>query len=263
MCRSREMSMVDSHLECVSVKPDEWLGRITGRPVFSVTFDEHYRDHADELTEQIEQCVRPLLIRDHFVYAKVPVDDTCLVRELSELEFSLIDTHITFAKEVRLDEIRPPSTHVRSATPEDRAGVASLAGRSFRWSRFHRDPGISDVVADKIKHAWADNYFLGARGDEMHVAAVDEHIVGFVLLLRTSDSEYAIDLIAVDAEHRGRGIGADLIRHAESRMTQGTRLIVGTQLANRPSTRCYEKLGFRMCGAEYVLHYHGPQASGT
>ena len=41
MCRSRETSMVESNLECVNVKADEWLGRITGRPVFSFTLRDY------------------------------------------------------------------------------------------------------------------------------------------------------------------------------------------------------------------------------
>jgi RimJ/RimL family protein N-acetyltransferase len=34
------------------------------------------------------------------------------------------------------------------------------------------------------------------------------------------------------------------------------RLDVGTQVANLPSVRCYERLGFRLSSSSYVLHLH-------
>jgi len=37
-----------------------------------------------------------------------------------------------------------------------------------------------------------------------------------------------------------------------------TTLRVGTQVANIPSTRLYEKAGFRLRASHYVLHAHGP-----
>ena len=35
-------------------------------------------------------------------------------------------------------------------------------------------------------------------------------------------------------------------------------IAVGTQVANLPSVRLYEKLGFRLAAAQYVFHFHNP-----
>ena len=116
---------------------------------------------------------------------------------------------------------------------------------------------ISNEIADTIKRKWAGNFFRGQRGDRMIVATFNEQVVGFLQLLCRKPT-LIIDLIAVDSEHRGKGIASSMIGYASANCGRWIRMLVGTQISNTPSTRAYEKLGFRMKHAEYVVHYHGP-----
>jgi len=82
-------------------------------------------------------------------------------------------------------------------------------------------------------------------------------VVGFCQLLVEPHARFVIDLIAVDPDHRRRGIGRALCDAAERECDGVEEGVVGTQVANSPSVRMYEGLGYRLAGASYVFHLHG------
>jgi ribosomal protein S18 acetylase RimI-like enzyme len=143
----------------------------------------------------------------------------------------------------------------RPARPDDRDAVMALAASSFDHSRLHLDPAIPRAVADRSRAEWAGNFFAGKRGDHMIVGEIDGVLAGFAQLLGPRDGVLTIDLIEVAPPYRRRGIAHTLI--AASAGIAGTQTLrVGTQIANTPSLRLYETLGFRVVGSQYVLHYH-------
>jgi len=89
----------------------------------------------------------------------------------------------------------------------------------------------------------------------MVVTSVDGKIAGFVQLLH-SGRDLVIDLIAVDRKFRRKGIARDMICFAQTAIKGFKRMRVGTQLANIPSIRMYERLEFMFVDASYVFHYH-------
>lgn len=227
------------------LKPDPWLGTLVGRPSFNVTpFDD---------ARALRGALPP---SPAFVTAKIPVGDIVSSIQLQELGFRVVDTALSFA----CDRIEPGESRVlaRLARPEDRAAVEEIARSSFRYTRFHLDPGIPDATADAIKAAWAGNFFSGQRGDAMIVAELDGAVVGFLLAL-VKDGCLTIDLIAVEESAARRGAGSAMIRFAAHPQhgTAPSRFRVATQAANVPSCRMYEQVGFRFHGASFVLHHHG------
>jgi ribosomal protein S18 acetylase RimI-like enzyme len=167
-----------------------------------------------------------------------------------------VDTNVVFEKPIAPAHEFAGYCAVRFVIPSDERQVVELARRSFVYSRFHLDSAIPKAVADTVKAEWVASYFAGKRGDEMVIALVDETVVGFLLLLWGNDGVLTIDLIAVDGNQRRKGIASDMITYAESQCHGCSRIKVGTQLANIPSIRLYEKIGFRMCMSKYVFHYH-------
>lgn len=232
----------------IDVRPDTWLASILGCDTYRVSFPDTSSREAGFPTVLKEGTV--------FAYAKVDPSDLVGIATLEDGGFRLVDTNITFDKQI--SSARPqPAGHcsVRFARPEDEELTVELARRSFRYSRFHLDPQVSPAKADEIKAEWVRNYFLGQRGDAMVIAEVDGAIAGFIQLLKQNDT-LVIDLIAVDDAHRRKSIASDMIAFAETEIENCTKLVVGTQLANVPSMRMYEKSGFRIAGASYVFHYH-------
>lgn len=190
-----------------------------------------------------------------FLFARLPTADTDKLGRLETLGFRVVDTTITLEAEAVTS--RMPAVTVRSALPEDRDAVTALAGRSFRWSRFHLDPRFGKSVGDRIKAGWAGNFFNGARGSAMGVSTAEGGLItGFCLLLGPENGTVTIDLIAVDPEHRGLGAGGALLGWSAGQLSGTERVRAGTQAANIASLQLYERSGFRIRSTHYVLHHH-------
>lgn len=234
----------------LALQPDDWLSEILGKRALRVVLDES-SNHEGPLASQLAD--EPL-----FATAKVSVEDITLVTRLQDLGFRVVDTALTF----ELDRLAGCSTDgVRFSEEQDRDRVVDIAAHAFVYSRFHLDTMIPNQLADRVKAEWVANYFNGARGDAMVVADRGGAVAGFLLLLRGREGSMIIDLIAVDAKHVRRGLARAMVAYAA---THGfgdghapTSIRVGTQAANTSSVRLYEDLGFRLCCAQYVLHYHG------
>ncbi len=92
----------------------------------------------------------------------------------------------------------------------------------------------------------------------MVVAEMEGRVAGFNQLLRGSRGERVIDLIGVHPDFRRQGLGRALCLAAEQHADGAAAMLVGTQVANIPSVRLYESLGYRLAHAHYVFHRHHP-----
>jgi ribosomal protein S18 acetylase RimI-like enzyme len=191
-----------------------------------------------------------------FVYCKVPAAQMRTAHALEGNGFRLVDTLLTLERP--MSPPVPGNGNARLSEPEDRLSVTQVARESFSFSRFHADPKIEREVANQIKADWAGNFFSGQRGDAMIVAEAQHRIVGFLQLLIPAQT-LIIDLIAVHPSHRRQGYAAAMIACAQRHFSNLAAIRVGTQAANIPAVRMYERLGFRLMAAHYVLHYHGPE----
>ena len=103
-------------------------------------------------------------------------------------------------------------------------------------------------------------YVHGSRGEALLVARLAGRVAGFLAVIGSGPADArvrAIDLVAVDTAAQGRGVGQALVQAFVSRFAGSSeRLQVGTQVANAPSLRLYQKLGFEIRRSAYVMHYH-------
>lgn len=235
---------------------DQWLSQIVDRDAYRLIINDNFTREVSDLKSADCFQLPQLQSRPIFIYTKVPILSTNLIKFIAKMGFNLVDTNIVFDKPLLINrEFTNNKCLVRFALPEDEIHVAELARNNFIYSRFHLDDDIPLFLANKIKAEWARNYFAGLRGDKMIVALVDDVIVGFLLLLESS-ADLIIDLIAVDNNYQRKGIASDMIAYVEYHLNFFSSIEVGTQLANIPSIRLYEKIGFRVCTANYVFHYH-------
>jgi ribosomal protein S18 acetylase RimI-like enzyme len=213
-------------------------------------------DRATEALKAIPADLRGAVM----IEARVPVEAVATLRSLASLGFSVIDTNVQLgasrADLLGASIVNGAAWRVRDARPGDRAEVMRIARDNLVASRFHLDPRIEPTHASELKGAWAGNFFEGLRGERLCVAEADSGVAGFLLALERN-GQGIIDLIAVDPVLRGTGAAAGLI-HAWLTGSPGLSAIqVGTQVANVRSLRFYERIGFRVLGAAYVLHCHG------
>ena len=149
---------------------------------------------------------------------------------------------------------------VRDLAADDADAVLDIAGSVYQYSRFHLDPLVPDELAHRIKREWCRNYVRKLRGDRLFVARIDGRPAGFLAALLTENQgrrTAVIDLVGVDRGLQRRRVGAAMAQAFidHYRASCGS-LQVGTQVANVPSIRLYERLGFSMSTTQYVLHLH-------
>lgn len=192
--------------------------------------------------------------------ARVSADRVAVVSELGRARFQVVNMSLAMAREPAEVGAGDPNVIVRAADRDRDGAVVGIAERGFWASRFHLDPRIPARVANRIKADWAANCLAGDRGDELLVAERDGSTAGFLAVIRGESRgvrSQTIDLVAVDPDRRGCGIGAALVQRFLSDAAGACDVVrVGTQAANVPATRFYERLGFVAAEAAYDLHLH-------
>jgi ribosomal protein S18 acetylase RimI-like enzyme len=233
-----------------TIREDAWLSERLGHPVYTVEPDID----SGELSRHIAG-------REAATYqAKVPTDRVDLVRGLTDAGLYVVDVNVTLGR-------RPDGTaegadpyEVCEAQAEHTGDVLEIAGSAFRYSRFHLDPLVPDEVANRIKRDWVESYVRGARGEKLLVALQNERPVGFLAVLAATDGgrrAQIIDLVGVAPSAQGSGVGRALTTVLLRESVDGCDVVlVGTQAANLPATRMYERMGFVVESTRYVLHGH-------
>jgi ribosomal protein S18 acetylase RimI-like enzyme len=233
-----------------TIREDAWLSERLGRPVYTVD---------PEIDS--EELRRHIAGREAATYqAKVPTGRIDLVRGLSDSGLYVVDVNVTLG--------RPPDGTAEGAGPyevcdaqaEHAGDVLEIAGSAFRYSRFHLDPLVPDEVANRIKRDWVESYVRGARGEKLLVAVHGGRPVGFLAVLAEGDGvrrARIIDLVGVAPSAQGSGVGRALTNALLRESAQECDVVlVGTQAANLPATRMYERMGFVVESTRYVLHGH-------
>jgi dTDP-4-amino-4,6-dideoxy-D-galactose acyltransferase len=200
-----------------------------------------------------------------FFSAKIPILNVGVVTNATRAGFFVVDVNVTFDWVKMADVALGNSvggnskTVIEAASAADALAIEEIASNCFTFSRFHLDPSIGLDRANDVKRQWARNACRG-RASIVYVARHQSNVAGFLAVLESKSGggkDAIIDLVGVDAVHRGRGVGRALIRmFVEQWQGRADRLRVGTQISNIPAMRLYESIGFRMTETSYVLHAH-------
>jgi ribosomal protein S18 acetylase RimI-like enzyme len=235
----------------MKIVEDSWLAGLMGQAVFRL---DHVGPEVDmhALAAHVEQQSRA------FYFAKIDCASVEAIRRISSVGFFTADANVA----LKLD--RAPMAVTSSAIVDELRGgdeeaLLEVAETTYELSRFHLDPLVPRAIANRIKREWAGNYVRKSRGDRLFVAypSAGGKPIGFLAALRTQTGA-VIDLVGVTQAARGQGAGSALVRaFCDHYIKAGvTELTVGTQVANIPSLRMYEKLGFSLHKTQYVLHLH-------
>ncbi|HNR32386.1 MAG TPA: GNAT family N-acetyltransferase [Candidatus Hydrogenedentes bacterium] len=129
---------------------------------------------------------------------------------------------------------------------EARVAVPALARFLHEHLKPYEDP--EDAVLEGIEYALSEE---PGKGGFVLLAELDGELAGALVMLNTGMRRYVppnlLLFIAVDAAHRGRGIGARLVRKAQSLVEGDIKLHVEYE---NPARRLYERLGFSSKYAE-------------
>lgn len=197
-----------------------------------------------------------------YLTARVDIGDLASIHSLQCQGFSLIDGIQTFVSDLTC-ETEPHSRSVEAMevallAPWQRDQVIEIARTAYRFDRFHSDPALHAGVADALHMSWLRNSCDGLAADAVVTAHKSGEVFGFVtlkfdqaLIEIGGPAVATIVLIAVKETGRGLGVGLALtawtMRWLKARGVNW--VTVGTQLANVPAARLYERIGFRYAGS--------------
>jgi dTDP-4-amino-4,6-dideoxy-D-galactose acyltransferase len=137
------------------------------------------------------------------------------------------------------------------------AELRKITASAYKHSHYFNDPKIPLKKAEAIYQEWISNSIQG-YADNVIIAKLKEKIVGYVTFRIESLDEKAfgvIDLIAVEKNYRGRGIGRMLVNEGIKKFCRRIdSLYVSTQISNIPALRLYEGLGFKAISSEATFH---------
>jgi ribosomal protein S18 acetylase RimI-like enzyme len=204
-----------------------------------------------------------------FYYSKVDVHDVRSVAALASAGMCVVDVGVSFgATPGSASDLAAPARggiDVRPAREGDRDDLLTIAATAFRYSRFHLDPLISTQLANTIKREWVASYLAGRRGEHLWTATIDGRVAGFLAVIGGGDVGgrfKAIDLTAVAPNLHGLGIGRRMVQFFLSHYADSCEYLrVGTQVANVPSLRLYQRAGMRIDRSDYVMHMHVPESA--
>ena len=179
------------------------------------------------------------------------VDTVAEAQAAEERGFRLMDCRLTLDRPTAVC-----GSGARLAKAEDLAPVKEIARTAFQGlTRFYNDPRLDEGRCDELYGEWARSQCAGGA-EIVLVCDRDEKVAGFVSVNRSSEEEASISLIAVHAEMKGRGVGADLVSSAVNwaRGQGSKRMTVVTQGGNVSAQRLFQRAGFRTSRVQYWMH---------
>jgi GNAT superfamily N-acetyltransferase len=152
-----------------------------------------------------------------------------------------------------------PGPLVREYEERDRAACRRLWAQLTQW---HRDLYDDQSIGGDDLGGWFDRYLADKQPVGVWVAELDAQVVGFTGALPVEHgARYELEPIVVDAEFRGRGIGAALTNVViERARVDGMRGIeVKPAARNSDAIRFFHAHGFDVLGQlELVLDLAKP-----
>ncbi len=199
--------------------------------------------------------------------ARVRMSDLLTVQALERAGAILVDVLMTFRFSTR-KMVRGTNSSVVSVSPstnEEAEELIRMGGRIFTVDRFHGDPNLPKSRSDELYSKWVSNSLAGFA-DIVLVARHAGRVAGFITCKTDKSvpgSEYGvIDLVGVNPDFSGKGIGQELVRSALEWFGPRVRSVyVGTQAANTRAIRLYEKSGFVHVCSDPTLHLWFPTGS--
>lgn len=231
-----------------AIRPLAWDSEFFGLPIAQV---EAHR--VDEATlEAVEEACRAQGIR--CAYLLLESDDLRGAALAQAAGFVLRDVRMTLDRPLRRDE--PPydgAEHgIAPARPDQREALEALAREAFTQSRFMTDPGFPPGRAGELYAAFVRR---GLDTGPRRVVLTDPAAEGFIIYDADPAGPF-LELMAVHANARGRGLATALFATATSALAQAglDHVTTATQGANVVTQRVHQRYGFRTRAVDLWFH---------
>lgn len=206
---------------------------------------------------------------DNYQHLSIRVDaeEFSQVHMFESAGFRLIDVSVKFSRPMPLKPNAVTPTRkgwsVRLSTPQDSAWMRELGSMSHTQTHFLNDPLLPNERTRTLFDAWVARcidklaYRIYVLEDESGKGC------GFVIYLRNPSMKETVgvqplilDYVILAPEARGGGLGPWFIQESLKREREAgfDYCELRTSAHNHAAIGCYEKLGFRICATDMVLH---------
>ncbi len=163
------------------------------------------------------------------------------------------DTNVQFIKNVDNTVKHKEKPVCRDMYPYSQE-IVDLADTVFAQSRFAADERLAQLGGGRMHGEWVKNAF-DQRGRFFAESRMEGVLIGFTLF-NIKNGVLTLELIGIDANYRGRGVGRRLWETLEAKaQLAGCREIhVGTQLHNLPAMNFYIRRGCAITETNQIYH---------
>jgi len=183
-------------------------------------------------------------------------NNNCLISEI--LNAYLVDVNVTFHKRKSSEEFVTCSNQDFKIVNASQIGnlddIVKIAGESFVNSRFYNDTNISNEKASQLYINWIKQSIN--HNDTYFSLYVKEGRCKGFLLFSKKNTEWVIELVAVDKSCRNMHIGKRLLQNVISfdGIVDNAIIKVGTQIENISAMNYYYSSGFVIKDIKYIYH---------
>lgn len=251
-----------------------WDSEITGRRLGTV---EHIAVAAGDnsgmeiLQELLDELMGTIADRGtQCVVCKVHSNELPAIHALEQRGFLLMDTLLDFVFDFSctpIEEINPPRRDkqltIRRAKPADLSALMVINEKAFTgyFGRYHVDPQMPPGTATRIYVEWMRSAFEG-WADWILVGEMDGKIAGSALWRqalaaqeKNSPGVAYCDMVVVDPEFQGSGLGTALMRHGMGIARDVAQYLVGpVHICNYSVQRTLQKVGWKIFGDRHSFH---------
>ena len=190
------------------------------------------------------------------LYVRVHPENIVLNLECVKNSGILVDSKTTYLQKTPL---QVDISNNKSIIYDEKVITDELMNLSFQsgiYSRYNIDKNFKNNEYKNLYSTWLTKSINKEIADKVIVYKEKDNIIGFLTLaLKNGCSD--LGLIAVNQDHRGKGVGVMLINKFidESLKLKSEKLQVITQKSNINACSFYEKMGFKIEKVENIYHF--------
>jgi ribosomal protein S18 acetylase RimI-like enzyme len=243
------------------ISPLTWDSKIFG---FSISRLEEFSWRLEE--DSAQRFLQRIVIdarREHCIHlnTRCSLKDFSLLNALQRVGFYIADIQVTLSANIA-EFCHFGDGQVRRAEIGDLPQLRSLVRGAFTHTRFVADRRYPSSGVNAMYCAWIENSLADPhKRVYVSVDARTHALTGFLIYGVDLDSENVaggpigyIDLIAVAAQARGRGIGTTLVRKCLELCRDTAKVVeIRTQITNTTAIKAFMKAGFQEYTSGVVL----------
>lgn len=248
----------------INIKRDHFASEYFGKEVhiLNIIIQKNYFQNNSEITKITIDLLHKFN-KSIYIISKHDLSDIPVIHGLEETGFKMMCVDVTFHINPDVVPSNACSNGIEVIIEEYKSryinafeSLIETVQQFFYDTHYYNSPYFDKQLCDLFYRKWVLNNING-RSNRNYLAICENRIVGFILCIE-KDNECVIDLIWVDKNMRGRGIGRLMIYKLFNNVKNKV-VKVGTQIRSTGAVNLYLGMGFKVNRIYAIYHKYGRQ----